>query len=130
MTWPPWSGIGFQTASSQHSTCVRWLNKAVDQWTFLPQTTPARPGLDLVAHCDVLLGPLLQTRLGRCTSVGSGKRSIFRGPRPSSLPSLSYQVLSHSQMMGSCLHRKTQLEQKIRRSDKLCTVCLTYGRRA
>ena len=21
MTWPPWSGIGFHTASSQHSTC-------------------------------------------------------------------------------------------------------------
>ena len=27
MTWPPWSGIGFQTASSQHST---WTRSNVD----------------------------------------------------------------------------------------------------
>ena len=65
MTWPPWSGIGFQTASSQHSTCVQ-LTQTVQQSTSQPQTTPAPLGLDLAAHCDALPGSLLQNRLGRC----------------------------------------------------------------
>ena len=85
--------------------------QAMQQWNFQPQMTPVPLGLDLAARCDVLLGSLLQNRLGRCRSVGSGKRSIFPDSQPSFPPSLSYPALFRLQRMVSCLHHKTQLEQ-------------------
>ena len=79
-------------------------------YTFLPQTVHFLLGLDLVAHCVVLLELPQQNQLGRCRSICSEKRSIFLGSQPSFLPSLLFQALFHSQMVGSCLHRRKQLK--------------------